>query len=167
MNEEISSMQSGMEEEDDTLEGKYLTFPMGKEEYGLEIRHVTEIVGIQRITEVPDMPHFIRGVINLRGKVIPVLDVRSRFNLEPREFDDHTCIIVVNLNGTAVGLLVDTVSEVMNIPLKQIDPPPSVKKGETSRYLQGLGKVGDSVKILLDIRKLLYDQELEQVGNLV
>lgn len=166
MSEERNSMSVGMDEEDDTLEGKYLTFPLGKEEYGLEIRNVTEIVGIQRITEVPDMPPFIRGVINLRGKVIPVMDVRARFNLEPREFDDHTCIIVVNLNGTAVGLVVDTVSEVMNIPLQQIDPPPSVKKGETSRYLQGLGKVGDSVKILLDIRKLLYDEELEQIASI-
>lgn len=166
MSEEKNPMQAGMEDEDDTLEGKYLTFPLGNEEYGLEIRNVTEIVVIQRITEVPDMPPFIRGVINLRGKVIPVMDVRARFNLEPKAFDDHTCIIVVNVNGTAVGLVVDTVSEVMTIPVKQIDPPPSVKKGESSRYLQGLGKVGDSVKILLDIRKLLYDEELEQISNI-
>jgi purine-binding chemotaxis protein CheW len=164
MNEERSTALAGMEEEDDTLEGKYLTFPLGSEEYGLEIRYVTEIVGIQRITEVPDMPSFIRGVINLRGKVIPVMDVRARFNLVPKDFDDHTCIIVVNVNNTTVGLLVDTVSEVMSIPLNQIDPPPMVKKGESSRYLQGLGKVGDNVKILLDIRKLLFDEEIEQIA---
>lgn len=157
--------QAGIEQEleDDTLEGKYLTFPLGKEEYGLEIRNVTEIVGIQRITEVPDMPPFIRGVINLRGKVIPVMDVRLRFNLEPKPYDDHTCIIVVNVNGTAVGLVVDTVSEVLSIAGNLIDPPPSVKKGESSRYIQGLGKVGDGVKILLDIRQLLFDDELEQI----
>jgi purine-binding chemotaxis protein CheW len=166
MSEERNLAQAGLDEEDDTLEGKYLTFPLGNEEYGLEIRHVTEIVGIQRITEVPDMPQFIRGVINLRGKVIPVMDVRARFSLEPKPFDDHTCIIVVNVNGTTVGLVVDTVSEVMNIPAKQIDPPPSVKKGESSRYLQGLGKVGESVKILLDIQKLLFDEEIERIANI-
>lgn len=166
MSGERNNESALLEEDDDTLEGKYLTFPLGNEEYGLEIRHVTEIVGIQRITEVPDMPPFIRGVINLRGKVIPVMDVRERFNLEPKPFDDHTCIIVVNVNGTAVGLLVDTVSEVMSIPSRQIDPPPSVKKGESSRYLQGLGKVGDNVMILLDIQKLLFDEEIEQIRTL-
>ena len=94
------------------------------------------------------------------------MDVRARFGLEPKSFDDHTCIIVVNVNGTSVGLVVDTVSEVMSIPVNQIDPPPAVKKGESSRYLQGLGKVGDSVKILLDIRKLLYDEEIEQIASM-
>lgn len=151
--------------EDDTLEGKYLTFPLGNEEFGLEIRHVTEIVGIQRITEVPDMPPFVRGVINLRGKVIPVIDVRARFHLETRGYDDHTCIVVVNLNGTAVGLIVDTVSEVVPISGEQIDPPPALRKGESSRFIQGLGKVGDGVKILLDIQRLLYDDEVRQLAD--
>ncbi len=152
-----------LEAEEDTLVGKYLTFPLGAEEFGLEIRHVTEIVGIQRITEVPDMPPFVKGVINLRGKVIPVMDVRIRFSLEPKSYDDHTCIVVVNLKGTAVGLIVDTVSEVLAISDDQIDPPPAVKKGESSRFIKGLGKVGDQVKILLDIQKLLYDEEIQQI----
>jgi purine-binding chemotaxis protein CheW len=162
MNEE---REMDLEAEEDTLVGKYLTFPLGAEEYGLEIRHVTEIVGIQRITEVPDMPPFVRGVINLRGKVIPVMDVRIRFGLAPKSYDDHTCIVVVNLNGVSVGLIVDTVSEVLSISENQIDPPPSVRKGESSRYIKGLGKIGESVKILLDIQQLLYDEELKQLDQ--
>lgn len=162
---EEGGVSQELEDVEDTLEGKFLTFPLGMEEYGLEIRHVTEIVGIQRITEVPDMPPFVRGVINLRGKVIPVMDVRVRFNLELKPYDDHTCIIVVNLNGTSVGLIVDTVSEVISIPGEKIDPPPSVRKGESSRFIRGLGKVGEEVKILLDVQKLLYDGEIQQLAG--
>ena len=148
----------GMEEDEDTLLGKFLTFPLGKEEYGLEIRHVTEIVGIQKITEVPDMPQYVKGVINLRGKVIPVMDVRTRFTLAEKPYDDHTCIVVVNINDSSVGLIVDTVSEVISIPDGNIDPPPSVTKGDSSRFIKGLGKVGDTVVILLDIGQLLFEE---------
>jgi len=149
-------------EEEDTLEGMYLTFPLGKEEYGIEIRYVIEIVGIQKITEVPDMPPFIKGVINLRGKVIPVMDVRLRFDLEEKEYTDQTCIIVIDIGGTSVGLIVDTVSEVMCIPEENIDPPPRIRKDERSQFIKGLGKVEDSVKILLDVPKLLFDERVEQ-----
>ena len=111
------------DEQEDTQEGKFLTFHLGNEDYGIEIRYVTEIIGIQKITEVPDMPSFIIGVINLRGKVIPVMDVRSRFRLPTKEFDDRTCIIVVNLNETPVGLVVDAVNGDDAIPGAQIEPP--------------------------------------------
>jgi purine-binding chemotaxis protein CheW len=154
-----ASDRAGLEEDEDTLVGKFLTFPLGKEEYGLEIRHVTEIVGIQNITEVPDMPPYVKGVINLRGKVIPVMDVRRRFTLTEKSYDDHTCIIVVNISDSAVGLIVDTVSEVISIPDDKIDPPPSVTKGDSSRFIKGLGKVGDTVVILLDISQLLYEEK--------
>ena len=154
-----------LQEEEDTLEGKFLTFPLGKEEYGLEIRHVTEIVGVQKITEVPDMPAFIRGVINLRGKVIPVMDVRARFGMPAKEYDDHTCIIVVNINDASVGIVVDTVSEVISIPSEDVDPPPSLRKGEESRFVKGLGKVGKEVKILLEIQQLLYSADSEQLSE--
>jgi len=153
------------EEDEDTLEGKYLTFPLGNEEYGLEIRHVTEIVGIQHITEMPDMPTYVKGVINLRGKVIPVMDVRMRFGLDPKQYDDHTCIVVVNIQSIAVGLVVDTVSEVISIAGNRIEPPPTLRRGDTSRYIQGLGKVDETVKILLNIEQLLYDQELQQITS--
>ncbi len=150
------------EEDEDTQEDKFLTFFLEKEEYGLEIRHVTEIIGIQSITGVPDMPHYVKGVINLRGKVIPVMDVRLRFGMEERTYDDRTCIIVINIDDYLVGLIVDQVSEVLDIPKNNIEPPPKVKKGESSRFIQGMGKVGDRVKILLNAHKLLFHQNEEE-----
>ncbi len=145
------------EEGEDTQEDKFLTFVLNKEEFGIEIRHVTEIIGIQNITEVPDLPHYIKGVINLRGKVIPVMDVRLRFALVERPYDDRTCIIVINIDEQSVGLIVDRVSEVLDIPKSGIEPPPRVNMGESSRFIQGMGKVGDQVKILLNANQLLFD----------
>jgi purine-binding chemotaxis protein CheW len=147
------------DEEEDTQKDKFLTFHLADEDYGIEIAHVTEIIGIQKITEVPDMPDFVKGVINLRGKVIPVMDVRLRFNIEARDYDDRTCIIVVDIRGTAVGLVVDKVNEVADIPADQIEPPPMTNQGTASRFIQGLGKIGDQVKILLTIDRLLFDDE--------
>ena len=151
------------DEDEDTQKDKFLTFHLAGEDYGIEIAHVTEIIGIQKITEVPDMPDFVKGVINLRGKVIPVMDVRRRFNLEARDYDDRTCIIVVDIRGTAVGLVVDKVNEVADIPADQIEPPPMTKQGSASRFIQGIGKIGDEVKILLTIDRLLFDDELEKL----
>lgn len=150
-------------EDEDTQKDKYLTFRISNEDYGIEIRHVTEIVGIQKVTEVPDMPDFVKGVINLRGNVIPVVDVRTRFQMDPRPYDDRTCVVVVNIQETAVGLVVDTVNEVANIIPENISPPPKVRKGAGSRYIQAMGKVGTEVKILLDVQRLLYDDELELI----
>ncbi len=149
------------EDEEDTQEDKFLTFIIGKEDYGIEIRYVTEIIGIQSITEVPDMPPHVKGVINLRGKVIPVMDVRLRFGVEERPYDDRTCIIVININEQPVGLIVDRVLEVLDIPESEIEPPPKMKKGKSNRFIQGMGKVGDQVKILLNANRLLYDEEEE------
>ena len=140
---------------------KYLTFHLAGEDYGIEIAFVSEIIGIQRVTEVPEMPEFIKGVINLRGKVIPVMDVRLRFHLEERDYDERTCIVVVYINNTTVGLVVDEVSEVTDIPESDVEPPPQTGKGKSSRYLKGMGKKDEAVKILLDIEKLLHDEELE------
>lgn len=116
------------EENEDTLENKFLTFVINGEEYGIEIRHVTEIIGIQNITVVPDMPQYVKGVINLRGKVIPVMDVRLRFCMGARDYDERTCIIVIKIEGQSVGMIVDRVSEVLDIPKDNIEPPPEVKK---------------------------------------
>jgi purine-binding chemotaxis protein CheW len=151
-------------ENEDTLKGKYLTFHLGKEDYGIEIRYVTEIIGIQKITDVPDMPDFVKGVINLRGKVVPVMDVRSRFSMSTRGYDDRTCIIVVNIDDKSVGLVVDKVNEVADIPDQQIEPPPRTNR-DTSRYIQGMGKIGNKVKILLDVQKLLYSDELAMISG--
>jgi purine-binding chemotaxis protein CheW len=144
---------------EDSQEGKYLTFLLNNEEYGIEICFVTEIIGLQNITEVPDMPSFIKGVINLRGKVIPVMDVRLRFKMEFRVYDDRTCIIVINVKEQPVGLIVDRVSEVLDIPRGQIEPTPEIRKDRGNRFLQGMGKVGEEVKLLLDAEKLLFDWE--------
>lgn len=152
-------------EDENTQEDKYLTFALASEEYGIEIRHVTEIIGIQHITPVPDMPHYVKGVINLRGKVIPVMDVRIRFAMPEKEYNDRTCTIVINVNDQSVGLIVDQVSEVLDIPKSNIEPPPRVHKGESSKFIQGMGKVGEKVKIILNADKLLYGDDLEAVKN--
>ena len=141
--------------EEDTQKDRYLSFRISKEDYGIEIKFVTEIIVMQKVTEVPNTPPFIKGVINLRGKVIPVMDVRQRFNLDFREYDERTCIVVVDVSDTAVGLIVDTVNEVIDIPDAQIDPPPSTYSGIQSSYISGMGKTGKNVKILLDVKSIL------------
>ena len=151
------------EDDEDTQKDKFLTFCVGSEVYGIEIIHVTEIIGVQKITEVPDMPDFVRGVINLRGQVIPVMDVRLRFHMEAREYDERTCFVVVNINDVQVGFIVDTVSEVVDIKEDAISPPPKIAKGESTRYIKGMGKIDEEVKILLDVSSLLFDEELSQL----
>lgn len=147
-------------------EDKYLTFTIGQEEYGLEIKYITEIVVIQEITMVPDMPQYMKGVINLRGNVISVMDMRNRFHLEDREYDDRTCIIVVDLDKLQIGLIVDSVKEVSDIPATQVDPPPATHYGLKSGYVKGMGKLNDSVKILLDVEKILYEKDLEVIQQI-
>ena len=143
--------------QEDTQKGMYLTFFIGKEVYGIEIRHVMEIVGIQEITQLPEMPHYIKGIINLRGNIIPLLDVRLRFGKEPREYDDRTCVIVVDILGTRVGLIVDSVSEVITIPDEDITELPKMGSISGNRYLKKVGKVGEEVKLLIDCEKLLTE----------
>jgi len=152
-------------EEEDTQKDKYLTFHLASEEFGIEIQYVTEIIGIQSITQIPEMPDFIKGVINLRGKVVPVMDVRSRFKLPFREYDARTCIIVVDIKDTAVGLVVDEVREVLDIPESQVDPPPKTNGKNGSSFIKSIGKVGKDVKIILNISQLLYEEELETLEN--
>lgn len=153
------------EEEEDTQEDKYLTFRLDMEEYGLEIMHVKEIISIQKITDVPDLPDFVKGVINLRGQVIPTLDLRLRFGLPAKEYDDRTCIIITHMNEIPVGIIVDQVNEVLDIEPEKIAPAPSVQKGAAHRFIQGLARVGDDVKIILDAQKLLHEDELEQLAE--
>lgn len=153
--------QEELQIDQDTMQGMYLTFDLAGEGYGLEIRYVTEIIGIQKVTNVPDMPDHVIGVLNLRGKVIPIIDVRLRFNLSLREYDDRTCIIVVSVNDNPVGLVVDQVSEVVDISQKDIEPPPATGKGG-GHYIQGLGKIGEKVKILLNVEALVEDEKMEE-----
>jgi purine-binding chemotaxis protein CheW len=148
------------DDDGDSQKDKYLTFKIADEEFAIPIGHVIEIVGIQKITEVPDMPAFVKGVINLRGKVIPVMDVRLRFHLEAVEYDDRTCVVVVSVGETTIGLVVDTVSEVVDIPEGNISPPPRFSSSGSGRYVSGMGKIGDAVKIIIDVQRLLRDEEI-------
>ena len=148
------------DENEDTQANKYLFFRLGKESYGIGIRFIIEIIELQHISEVPEMPRYVKGVINLRGKVIPIVDLRLRFEMEERPYDDRTCIIVTEIGGVLIGLVVDTVEEVMEIPEDHIDPPPRFKAvAGKDRYIYGMGKVGDGVKIILDVEKVVQDQE--------
>jgi purine-binding chemotaxis protein CheW len=147
------------EEDEDTLKDKYLTFCVGNEEYGVSIRHVIEVIGMQKITPVPEMPVHIKGVINLRGQVIPVTDMRSRFKMAEKEYTERTCITVVNVRENSIGLVVDAVSDVIHIPEDRVEPVPDVNKRESNRFIQGMGRVGDDVKIILDVERLLFDEQ--------
>ena len=148
------------EADGDAQKDKFLTFQIADEEFAIPIGHVIEIVGIQKITEVPDMPDFVKGVINLRGKVIPVMDVRLRFRLPSVAYDDRTCVVVVCVGNVTIGLVVDTVSEVVSIPESDISPPPRFSSATSGRYVSGMGKIGDAVKIIVDAEKLLREDEL-------
>ncbi len=150
------------EDNEDTQANKFLSFRIDQESYGISIKHIIEIIELQKITSVPDMPGFVKGVINLRGKVIPVIDLRIRFSFEQRDYDDRTCIIVNEINGTTIGFIVDTVEEVVEIKEDHIEPAPEFKTSNVKdKYVSGLGKIGDKVKILLDVKKILFEEELE------
>ena len=149
--------------QEDTLKGKYLIFSMGSELYGMEIRYITEIIGIQPITQLPEMPGYIKGITNLRGKIIPVMDARLRFKKAIREYDGRTCIIVIDTNAISIGLIVDSVSEVLDMDEQDIAPPPDIRKGG-HKLIKGIGKAGGSVKLLLDCQKLLTDDEAAAIS---
>jgi purine-binding chemotaxis protein CheW len=141
-------------------EGKYLTFGLGSEEYGLEIIKVKEIIGVMNITSVPQTPKYVKGVINLRGKVIPVVDLRLKFGMDAMEYNDRTCIIVVDIavkagKKTVMGIVVDSVSEVLNIKGEEIEDTPTFGVTLGTDYILGMAKVKGGVKILLDISKVL------------
>ncbi len=150
------------------LAGKYLTFMLGPETYGIEILKVQEIIGLLPITRVPKVPESIRGVINLRGKVIPVMDLASRFELQAREDTERTCIIVVEMAraGSAItmGLVVDEVSEVVSIEAENIEPPPDLGAAVNAAYLLGLGKIGEKVVMLLDLGSIIDVEALSEHG---
>ncbi len=153
----------------DTLAGKYLTFELGKEIYGLEILKVQEIIGIMSITHVPRTPDYVRGVINLRGKVIPVVELRRKFALPSVEDTDRTCIIVVQVRGESgsvtMGILVDEVSEVVDVSTPQLEPAPSFGASIDTAYILAMGKVGERVVILLDIDCVLTVGEIAAVAR--
>ena len=148
------------------MDGKFLTFILGKEVYGIEILKAREIIGLMDITTVPQTPEYMKGVINLRGKVIPVIDLRLKFGMPEEEHTQETCVIVVEVNNTSIGIIVDSVSEVSDINGGEIEDAPSFGQGIDTSFIMALGKVKDKIIILLDIEAVLSSEELEMVGEL-
>ena len=170
--DEISELRNQIDDEllgtsngHDAQKDKYMTFKSGSEYFGLKIQYVNEIIQFQTLTEIPETEDYIKGLINLRGKVIPVIDVRLRFKQEPFEYNDRTCIIVISVKSTVVGLIVEKIAEVVEISDKNILPPPTIGNTDKAhhKYVYGIGKIGDTVKLLLDPDKLINDDDLEGV----
>jgi purine-binding chemotaxis protein CheW len=155
----------------DPRAGKYLTFQLANEEFGIAVLKVREIMGLQEITAVPQTPAHIRGVLNLRGKVIPVIDLRLKFGLANAEYTSRTCIIVAQVKAESgpvlMGVIVDGVSEVLNLTASEIEDTPDFGEDITGRYLLGMAKVKGKVKILLDIDQVLSIQELHQLNAIL
>jgi purine-binding chemotaxis protein CheW len=151
-------------------EGKYLTFALANEEYGLEILKVREIIGYIEVTAVPQTPSYIKGVVNLRGQVIPVIDLRSKFGMATAQVTDETCIIVVEITQSGrkfnTGIVVDRVQEVLDIAGQDIEDAPQFGSSVKTDFILGMGKIGDRVKILLDIDKVLGGSDIGSLGNL-
>jgi len=143
-------------ENEDTLKGKHLIFSLGDENYGIPIRNVIEIINITEITKVPEQPEYVKGIINLRGKVISVMDVRLRFGKPEKEYDDRTCIVVIEVEKETFGLIVDNVKEVANIEESEISPAPQMTNGdEAIGFIDGIGKMNNEIWLLVDCNKLL------------
>ena len=147
--------------EEDTQKDRYLIFALSSELYGIEIRHVTEIIGLQPITEVPELPEYIGGIINLRGKIIPVMDARLRFKKQFREYNDRTCVIVIDTMDLTMGLIVDSVEEVLTISESEIVVPTDTNF-VNNKYIKGIGKVENGVRLILDCMRLLNVDILEK-----
>ncbi len=151
--------------------GKYLTFTLADEEYGIGILKVKEIIGMMTITSVPRTPDFVKGVINLRGKVIPVIDLRVKFGMPSIDYTDRTCIVVVEIDANdmtiQIGIVVDSVSEVLNIKEEEIENAPSFGTSINTDYILGMAKIDSGVKILLDIDKVLSAEDITAIEKTV
>lgn len=168
MEEMIEGMLVTADEEEleDIRLGKYMTFQVGPDVFGIELKYVNEIIQMQQVTPLPEVEHFIRGLINLRGKIIPVIDVADRFGKEPFEYNDRTCVIVIEVRNVEVGLIIENIAEVVAIEEEDILPPPTVGHNSMqNKFIRGIGKVGDSVKLLLDPIKLLSDDALDFIDK--
>lgn len=151
---------------EDTLKNKYLTFNIAGGIYGIEIRYVKEIISVQPITIIPEMDGYIKGVVNLRGKIVPIMDVRIRFGKPEKQPDEQTCFIVVDMKNISIGLLVDRVRDVVYIPEEEISAPPQVSDRK-SDYIAGVTRGGGEIKLLIDCRKLLSGQERELLQSAI
>lgn len=154
------------EELEDIRQGKYMTFQVGLDSFGIELKYVNEIIQMQPVTPIPEVEHFIKGLINLRGKIIPVIDVADRFGKEAFAYNDRTCVIVIGVKGIEVGLIIENIAEVVSIEEENILPPPTVGHSSIqNKFIHGIGKIGEHVKLLLDPVKLLSDDALDFIDK--
>lgn len=152
-------------ENTDTMKGKYLTFWTDKRLFGIPIADVVQIVKVQQITEIPEFPSYAKGIINLRGSIIPVIDIRLRIGKDEIAYDEHTCIIVTNISERYVGFIVDSVEEVAVIEDDEISAPPRMSEDYTNTFLTGIGKHEKRIVLLLDAQKILSENELESISQ--
>lgn len=159
----LKNEETGELLEEDSQKGKFMTFQTGKEFFGISISYVNEIIAMRPIATIPEVDDYIKGLINLRGKIIPVIDVRVRFKMEPTEYTDRTCIIVIDVKSTMIGLIVERIAEVDTIADDSIVPPPSLgrKEHEHNKYVYGLARTGDVVKLLIDPEKLIRQDDID------
>ena len=139
----------------ESTKDQYLTFGIDDEEFGIEIANIKEIISICRITKVPETPKYLKGIINLRGDIIPVIDVRARFLKPEKEYDDLTCIVVIDFEEYSLGLIVDEVKEVVFINEENVTPPPSAKQKYQNQFIKNIGNVDNKVKLILDLKKVI------------
>lgn len=154
-----------MNKEEDTLKDKYLTFFTDNQLFAIPIGDVVQIVGVQEITSVPDFPNYAKGIINLRGTIIPIIDVRLRLHKEEISYNERTCIIVTYINETEIGFIVDSVNEVTNIGDENISAPPKMGSDYVNTYITGVGKLKDKVILLLNTQKMLSEKDIELITN--
>jgi len=154
-----------IDDSEDSMKDRYLTFLIGEDTFGIELNYIMEIVGLQPITEMPEMPDYIKGIVNLRGMIIPVMDVRLRLKKPQAEYNDRTCIIITQFGGMSLGLVVDSVSDVRSITSAEISDKPDIGGKGSRGYVKSVAKIHDRVILLLDCEKLLTDEEPEEVSG--
>ncbi|MCL2068427.1 MAG: chemotaxis protein CheW [Oscillospiraceae bacterium] len=165
MNASMVETTGSSEYVEDTLHGKFLVFTLDSQRFSIAIAHVIDIINMQSITRVPNCPDYISGITNLRGKVIPIIDLRLRFGKMPQETNDRTCIIVLEQMNMQVGIVVDSVSEVINMPDENISPPPSYNSSSESRFIEGVGRVGADIYLLLNCVEVLGHDFMEDLHD--
>lgn len=165
MSMNMETMTNSSKKQVESAAGEYLTFVLGGEEYGIEILKVQEIRGYDTVTKIANTPSFIKGVINLRGRIVPIVDLRIKFNLENKQYDEFTVVIILNLRGRVVGIVVDGVSDVMDLPAEHIREVPDLVSNIDTQYILGLGSVEERMLILIDIEKLMNSQEMDLINS--
>ncbi|MFA9381047.1 MAG: chemotaxis protein CheW [Acetanaerobacterium sp.] len=158
-------MEGFLETQGNYVEGKYLTFLLDDQSFAVPISDVVQIIGIQPITPIPELPDYAKGIINLRGSILPVIDLNLRFGREETQYSERTCIIVINIFSVYMGFIVDAVDEVTDIPAQDIKPPPKVSREESSNYISGIGKRDIRVTLVLNTARILSDTAFARINN--